>query len=190
MPALRRIVQLIVHPAEEWDAIAREPIGVDTLIRGYILPLSLLAPIATVAGMHTFDASWDPTAGYLVARKDIFPAGITTLFGTIASIFLLAAIFRLIAPMYGSSRSYVAALKVATFGAVPVLLAGATLFMPVMVMVSAVALCHTLYLYWIGVGRVLAVAPGAKTEFVGISMTLLGGSSTLIGALASSLGIF
>jgi hypothetical protein len=190
MPALRRIVQLIVHPADEWDAIAREQIGVDTLIRGYIVPLSLLAPIATITGMHTFDASWDPRAGYLVATEDIFPAGMTTLFGTIASIFLLAGIFRMIAPMYGSSRSYVAALKVATFGAIPVLLAGATLLIPAMVIVSVVALCHTFYLYWLGVGRVLEVEAGAQSEFVGISMTLLGGMSTLLGGLASSLGIF
>jgi hypothetical protein len=34
------------------------------------------------------------------------------------------------------------------------------------------------------------VSAGAKTEFVGISMTLLGGASTLAGAFASSVGLF
>jgi hypothetical protein len=187
---LRRIALLLLRPEDEWDAIAREPIGVDALIRRYIVPLSLLAPIASVIGMTTFDADWDARAGYLVPAEEIYSAGAATLFATIASIFVLAAIFKLIAPMYGSSRSYVDALKVSTFGAIPVLLAGATLVMPVMVMVSVVALCHTLYLYWLGVGRVLSVSAGLQTEFIGISMTLLGGASTLIGALASSLGIF
>jgi len=46
------------------------------------------------------------------------------------------------------------------------------------------------YLYWIGVGRVLNVSAGAQSEFVGISMTLLGAASTLGGAFASSLGLF
>lgn len=190
MNKLRRITSLFVRPDEEWQAIAREPIGVDSLIRGYILPLSLLTPAATAIGMSTFDASWDPTAGYLVPPDQIFAAASTTLFGTIVSIFVLAGIFKLIAPMYDSSPTYGAALKVATFGAIPVLLAGATLVIPAMVIVSGVAMCHTLYLYWIGVGRVLAVSPGAKSEFVGISMTLLGGLSTLIGAMASSIGLF
>jgi hypothetical protein len=190
MPSMQRIADLLLRPDEAWQAIAQEPIGVDRLIRSYIVPLSLLAPIATVIGMSTFDRDWDPMAGYLVPPDQIFSAGAATLFCTIVSIFVLAGIFKLIAPMYGSSRSYSAALKVATFGAIPVLLAGATLFMPAMVIVSVVGLCHTLYLYWVGVGRVLAVSPGAKTEFVGISMTLLGGMSTLIGAAASSLGIF
>jgi hypothetical protein len=190
MSAVRRIVSLVVRPDAEWQSIARETIGVDHLLRRYILPLSLLAPVATVIGMKTFNADWDPGAGYLVPDEQIFSAGAATLFTTIVSIFVLAGIFKLIAPMYDSSRNYVAALKVATFGAIPVLLAGATLVMPAMVIVSVVALCHTLYLYWIGVERVLSVSPGAKTEFIGISMTLLGGASTLIGALASNLGIF
>ncbi|MCL4760527.1 MAG: YIP1 family protein [Burkholderiales bacterium] len=190
MGLLRRLLWLIVSPRDAWDAIAEEPIGIDALITRYIVPLSLLAPIATVVGMKTFDRDWDPASGYLVPADEIYAAGSVTLFGTILSIFALAGIFRLIAPMYGSSRDFRAALKVATFGAIPVLLASAALVVPVMVAVPVVALCHTLYLYWVGVGRVLHVAPGAQTEFIGISVTLLGGASTLGGGLASSVGLF
>jgi hypothetical protein len=187
---VRRIYLLLFFPRAEWEEIAREAIGVDTLIRGYILPLSLIPPIATVIGMKVFDASWNPAAGYQVPPDEIYAAGAATLFGSIGSIFLLAAIFRLIAPMYGSSRDFVAALKVATFGAVPVLLAGAALVVPVLVIVSVVALCHTLYLYWLGVRHVLGVQAGAQAEFIGISITMLGCASTLLGACASSIGIF
>jgi hypothetical protein len=190
MGVLRRLLWLIVNPRDAWDAIADERIGVDALIVRYILPLSLLPPAGSVIGMMTFDRTWDPASGYLVPEDEIFSAGATTLFGTIVSIFLLAWIFRLIAPMYGSSRDFRAALKVATFGAIPVLLAGITLVVPVMVIVPVIALCHTLYLYWVGVGRVLHVAPGAQTEFIGISITLLGGLSTLAGGLLSSAGLF
>jgi len=186
----RRIYLLLFHPRAEWDEIARETIGVDTLIRSYILPMSLIAPIATVIGMKNFDASWDPSAGYQVPADGIYAAGAATLFGTIGSIFLLALIFRLIAPMYGSSRDFVAALKVATFGAIPVLLAGAVLVVPALVIVSVVALCHTLYLYWLGVHHVLDVEAGAQAEFIGISITLLGGTSTIAGAFVSSIGLF
>ena len=187
---LRRIYLLLFYPRAEWDEIARETIRVDTLLRSYILPLSLIPPIATVIGMKTFDASWNPAAGYQVPPDEIYAAGLATLFGSITSIFLLAAIFRLIAPMYGSSRDFVAALKVATFGAIPVLLAGAVLVVPIFVIVSVVALCHTLYLYWLGVHHVLGVEAGAQAEFIGVSITMLGGASALLGAGASSLGLF
>ena len=83
----------------------------------------------------------------------------------------------------------VAALKVATYGAIPVMLAGATLLLPVMAIVTMVGLCHTLFLFWIGVRRVLHVPPGAEAEFVGISLVLLTFLSVLVGAACSAIGL-
>jgi len=187
---VQRVVQLFVAPNETFDEIAEEATSVDRLIAFTLVPLAFLGPIATWIGMHHFDKTWDAAHGYLVPPEAIFAAGATTLFATIVSILVLAGIFVLIAPMYGSSRDYRSALKVSTWGAVPVLLASATLVLPVMVMLTVVALLHTLYLYWVGVGRVLGVPAGDQTEFVGISLTLLAGLSTLAGAAASSTGLF
>ena len=188
METLRRIVYLIFRPTAEWDRIAAETTSVDLLLRRYILPLSLLAPVATVIGMKTFDRDWDPLHGYLVPAEQIFAAGATTFFATVGSIFLLAAIFALLAPMFGAPRDYLAALKVSAYGAIPVMLAGATLLLPAMAIVGVIGLCHTLFLYWVGVRRVLRVTEGSQTEFVGVAMLLLAAASTVMGALASSVG--
>lgn len=190
MVALRRIVRIIFFPREEWEAIAREQVSVDVLLRRYILPLSILAPLATVIGMKWFDASWDAQHGYLVPPQEIYAAGATTLFASIMSVFALAGIFVLLAPMYGSSRNYRDALKVSTYGAIPVLLAGATLVVPVMAIVGLVGLCHSLYVFWLGARQVLHVKQAQQTEFVGISLLLLSVVSTFAGAAASGAGFF
>ena len=190
MIALRRIVRIVLFPTEEWDTIAREETSIDVLLRRYIIPLSLLAPLATVVGMKYFDAGWDPQHGYLVPPQEIFAAGATTLFASITSVFALAAIFVLLAPMYGSSRNYRDALKVSTFGAVPVLVAGATLVLPVMAIVGLVGLCHSLYVFWLGAGQVLHVKKQHQTEFVGISLLMLSFFSMFAGAAASAAGLF
>ena len=189
MESLRRIVYLIFRPQAEWDSIAEETTSVDELLRRYILPLALLAPIATMTGMKLFDRDWDPVHGYLVPPEQIFAAGAATYFGIVGSIFALAAIFALLAPMFGGARDYVSSLKVATFGTVPVMLAGATLLMPVMAIVGLVGLCHTLFLLWLGVRRVLHVPAGSQTEFIGISIVLLTFASVLAGAAASAIGL-
>src|SRR5512147_1008556 len=111
------------RPRAEWELIAQEKTSVDALLRGYILPLALLAPAATMTGMSFFDRDWDPVHGYLVPAGEIFAAGAATFFAIVGSIFALAAIFALIAPMFGTPRNFLAALKVATYGAIPVLLA-------------------------------------------------------------------
>lgn len=190
MSTWKRIVGIVLRPDDEWDLIAREDTTVDELTRRFIVPLSLLAPIATVVGMKVFDRTWDADAGYLVPADQIFAAGAATLFTSIVSIFALAGIFVLIAPLYGSSRDYRAALKVATYGAVPVMLAGATLLLPVMALVGLVGLCHSLFVWWLGVRRVLAVKRSHQAEFVGIALLLLFVASTLAGAAASAIGLF
>ena len=90
--------------------------------------------------------------------------------------------------MFRCARDFRAALKVATYGAIPVLLAGATLVLPVMALVGVAALCHTLFLFWLGADRVLHVPDGARAEFVGISIVLLVLASVIAGAIASGIG--
>lgn len=187
---LRRIYYLIARPRAEWERIAAETTTVDALLRRYILPLAALAPIATMIGMRNFNREWDPIHGYLVPAESILSSGATTYFATIGSIFALAGIFTLLAPMFGCTRDFVRSLKVATYGTIPVLLAGATLLLPVMAIVGVVGLCHSLYLLWLGADRVLHVPDGARAEFVGISLVILAFASVVAGAAASAIGLF
>jgi hypothetical protein len=187
---LERIVNMVFRPRREWDRIAAEATSIDALIVRYVVPLSLLAPVATGIGMHVFDAAWDDDQGYRVASADIFAAAATTLFASIASVLALAWIFVLLGRVYGSTRDYRVALQVATYGAVPLMLAGATLVIPVMAIVAVVGFVHTLYLYWLGAKQVLHVKRGEQAEFVGIAILMLSVTSTFFGAVMSHLGFF
>jgi hypothetical protein len=189
MDAMRRVVGIVLHPKTEWERIAAEDTTVDVLIRHFLLPLALLAPIATFIGIRYFDASWDEDMGFLVAPQDAFAAAATTLFASLTSVFALAGIFVLLAPLYGSTRDYRVALKVATFGAVPMLLAGALLFLPVLALLGLFGLSYTLYLYWLGARTVLQVPRKHQAEFIGIAMMMLMVASSLGGAIASSVGL-
>jgi hypothetical protein len=188
MEALRRITYLVFQPAAEWALIAREPTSVDAILRRYILPLSSLAPIATFIGMNVFDGTWDVDQGYRVPHDQIFQAAATTFFAIIGSIFVLAAIMALIAPMYQCKRDYLAALKVSAHGASPLLLSGITLVLPAMVVISMVALCYTLFLFYVGAGAVLRIRRD-QAEFIGISLLLLTFVSMMAGMAAASIGL-
>ena len=190
MSTLHRIVRIIFSPQEEWQTIAQEKTSVDVLVRRWVLPLAFLTPIATWIGMKVFDASWDAEAGYLVPAGDIFSAAATTLFAGIISLLVLAGIFVWVAPMYGGKPDYRTALQVSVYGAIPLLVAGGTLLLPVMVIVGIVGFCHTLYLYWLGAKHVFHLRSDSLAEFVGISLLLLSICSTFIGAAASSIGLF
>lgn len=189
MPVLRRLVDLIVQPKREWAKIAREKTTIDALLRSYILPLALLTPMATAYGMMNFDRNWHDSYGYLVPHEQVFMTAATTYFAIVGSIFALAGIFTAIVPMFGARRDYRAALRVATYGAVPTMLAGATMVLPILSIVGLAGLIHSMYLYWLGAKQVLGVPASSGAEFVGISVVLFTVVSVLAGAAASSIGM-
>ena len=91
--------------------------------------------------------------------------------------------------MFGVARDYVAALKVATYGAIPVMLAGATLLVPVMAIVTMVGLCHTLFLSGSACGACCMSRAAPRRSSSGISLVLLAFLSVLVGAAASAIGL-
>lgn len=188
MTLSRRLLSLAMHPRAEWRRIRDEDSSVDALLRSVIIPMAVPAPVATYIGMKHFDAAWDIDHGYQVAAGDVFATASLTFFASIASIFLLAAIFCIIGPMYRVRPTYLSGLKVASYGATPLLLSGAALVMPDLVVVAMVALCHTLYLYYVGVGTVLGIESD-REEFICIAAVMLGLASMLAGALIASIGM-
>ena len=58
-----------------------------------------------------------------------------------------------------------------------------------MAIVGLVGLCHSLYVFWLGVGQVLHVGKQHQTEFVGISLLMLSLFSMFAGAAASAAGL-
>ena len=138
--------------------------------------------------MEVFDRAWDADHGYLVPADQIFGVAATTFFATIGSVFALAAIMALIAPMYRQKPDFLSALKVSIHGASPLLLSGVVLVLPVMVVVSMVALCYTLFLYHVGVTQVLRIRED-QFEFIGVSLLLLTFVSVMAGMIAAGVGL-
>jgi hypothetical protein len=104
---------------------------------------------------------------------------------------MLALIFHFLAPVESHVRnSFADALKVAAFGSIPVLLAGAFLVLPAMVMLTLVAAVHSLFLYNTGLKKVLRVPETESVMLVAIAIVMLCVSSAAIGAMASMLGVF
>lgn len=78
----------------------------------------------------------------------------------------------------------------AAYGALPLLLAGGTLLLPMMAILGLAGLMHSVYLFWLGAREVLGVRRSEQAEFIGIAMVMLFVASTIAGAAASALGIF
>lgn len=185
---VNRIFGIIFRPNAEWDAISGESTTVGALLFRYIFPLCLIPSIATVIGMTFFGVGWDPVHGYALPRERALAIGAANFLFLVITIFLLALIFHWFAIAENKARnSYTDALKVATYGAIPLLLAGAFLVLPVMVMLAIVAGMHSLFLYNGGLKKVLRVSETESPILLGIAIVMLTVTSMAIGAIAVAL---
>lgn len=188
MNTLRRIGGIIVRPHREWDAIARDPTPIPAVLATLLL-LSLLPTIAVMIGLAVFNSDWSPIHGYRPIGPPAVVGGINYA-STVLTIVMLAAIFHWLAVSPGKRRKpFVQSLNVAVYGAVPALLGGALLVLPVMVIAQLVAGLHSLVLYNEGIQRVLEVKSGESTMLVAMCVVVLSVGAAIVGAVASMIGL-
>lgn len=186
---MKHIVAILVRPGAAWAAIARERMTAAGLL-ATILPLCLLPAIATVVGMSAFGSDWDPLHGYRAGGTGLMGIGAANFLFPAITILLLASILHWLAVPDGKTRPrFIEAFKVAAFGAVPLLLSGALLILPVMVIATMVAGMHSLFLLHQGMQKVLGVRSEDATMMLGMCVILLSVTAGALGALASAVGL-
>ncbi len=188
-PVFSRILMLLFRPDAAWSGIAGERVTLDGLLRMWILPFSLIAPVMLAIGVTVFDQAWNSALGYRVLPRGIYPVVLTTFLSSVAAVFMLAAIFSWIAPAFGPKPGFMPALKVAVFGSVPLWLASALLFLMPMIIAVLFAFLYSCYQYYIGVAKVLGIAADRAAEFVAISLLLLSLALMLAGSAGSWVGL-
>lgn len=189
MSVFGRIANLLLRPDAAWRGIAAERVTLDGLLRAWILPFSLIAPVTLAIGATVFDEAWNPQLGYAAPARGIYPMVLGAFLSSVTAVFVLAAIFRLIAPLFGPGAGFMPALKVAVFGSVPLWLASALLFLMPMMIAVLLAFCFSCYQYYVGVARVLGIAADRAAEFVAISMLILSLALMLAGGAGSWVGL-
>jgi hypothetical protein len=189
MGIVNRIKGMMLNPQSEWDAVARDVPSHRVLLRDFLLPLSLLAPLATVVGLFAFDTRWNAEYGYSLMRERVPIIELATCVFQIASLYLLAGVLFLLARTEGRAPGFRVTLQVAVFGSIPVMLSGAALVIPFGAIVTMMAMLYSFYLYYLGATRLIGIRPADATMFIGVAMVCMMVLSSVLGAIASALGI-
>ena len=179
---------MVLYPSPAWRRVALEREGVAALFRAHVLPLSLLAPLASMFGMALI-ARQEMTGVPLLSGSEVLRAGMTTALFSALMPFPLALIIRLLAPLFSLRGDFAAAFRVAAYSLTPLWLAGVLLLAPSLVTAAAAALLHFLYLMTRGLEIVLGAETETSAEYtalvsMGISVFLMP-----VGWLAAYVGL-
>jgi len=174
---IERIKNILLNPKEEWLKIAAEAATVQSLYVGYIMILAAIGPIVTLVVLGALGFG--------------FGAG-TAVFAYLQSLIgvaILALIIDVLAPSFGGSRDFVAAMKLVAYSFTAVWVAQIALLIPVLgLLIVLVGLIYGFYLFFLGVPVLKKSTPEKAVPFtivVVISAIVL---MYLLGMIARSLG--
>jgi hypothetical protein len=132
-------------------------------------------------------------AAFVMRQASELPLATNTVVATyvafLSCILLLAAAFRVLVAIHKKPASWGACLKVAAYGATPVLVAGVALVHPALVIVPMVALLHVFYLQYVGAQVVIGIAAEDAAIFVAWAVAGVFVVSSLGGAAAAAMGL-
>src|ERR1043166_2268629 len=177
MNLIDRVKNVLLAPKQEWPRIAAESATAQSLYAGYIVILAAIGPLATLVSLTIIGLGFG------------IGAAVFAYIHSLVGVAILALIADLLAPTFGGSRDYVAAMKLVAYSFTAVWVAQIALLIPVIGFVIVfIGLIYSFYLFYLGV-PVLKKSTGDKvvpyTIVVVISAIVL---MYLIGLIARSLG--
>jgi len=157
---VERAKDIVTSPKTEWPIIDAEPGTVSGLFTGYAMILAAIGPIASVIGLTMIGFP----IGYALTMALISYAV------ALGGVFLNAIIIDAFAPSFGGTKNLVQATKVAVYSATPVWLAGILNLIPQLApltgLVALAALGYGVYLLYLGLPRLMRVAPDKTAAYL------------------------
>ena len=174
---------IVFRPRLTWEALGRDVPSWTRSLGRHALPLALVPAVAWPVGRWLTGMSGAANAG------DIAGAFVATVLFTLASLLIVAAAIYVLSPFFGVARQWNGCVAVAAYSSTPVLLAGALLFNPVLIIASVAALLHGLVLCSVGMNVLLGCRDSDTAAYVAAVSVASLLASMALGALCSAIGL-
>ena len=179
------IMRLLRHPSAGWEAVRAEALSVRDCYARYVVPLALIAPVASFIG--TSMVGWRVGGGDVVrlTTDSALRISVLTFFAMLAVVYILARTIHWMARTYDSDRSLPECFCLAAFTAVPLFLVGITMLYPMpwfVYFLGLPALGYSVALLYTGVPVMMGV--NKEQGFLFSSAILALGLVSLVGLIA------
>ena len=179
MDIITRAKNMITTPKTEWDVVAAEQPVVNSIIMGYVLPLTLIGAVAAFIG-YGFIGFGLLGAGI---SWGIYYA-ITKLVLGIVSVFVTALVVDALAPSFGSEKNFGRSVQLVAYGATPGLLAAIFSILPMIAgLLSVAGGIYSIYLWYLGIGPLKKTPEDKKVVYLIVIFVILIVVYMIIGAI-------
>ena len=174
LPAwLARAQRLLLHPGQEWQAIAAEFATPGSVYARYIIPMAAVGPIAATVGTIVFGVRNSIAGSYGMSVGDAVTSGVLDYALNLVGVYVFALLIDVLAPSFGGQRNRVQALKVAAYGSTPYWLGGAVALFPKLSLIGGALALYSVRLLALGLPPLMK-APRDKSAAYTLLMSIAG----------------
>ena len=161
MDIVARAKAITLNPAATWPVIEAETHDAKSLYVPYLLILAAIPAICTFIGMSIIGIG-----GFGFSMRIPFVSGlammVTTYILSLVMTYGMGWLISALAPTFGGQSNMIQGLKIAVFGATPMMLAGVFNILPALSIVGLLAALYSLYVMYLGL-PILMKNPKDKT---------------------------
>jgi hypothetical protein len=186
-----RAKAIILKPNDEWPKIGAETQSQSDILKGYVLPLAAIGPVAGLIGGQVFGYG----ALFVSFRPSLMSGLVTAILGfvlTIVGVFVLAAIADWLAPKFEGQSNKANAFKLVAYGGTAAWLAGIFSLIPMLAVFGLLGL-YSLYLFYTGSGPMMAIPEAKRIGYTVVTFVaaavLYWIIALIVGAIVATVGL-
>jgi hypothetical protein len=180
---LNRVRNILLHPTAEWDRIKGEQTSLQSLLVGYVLPLSALAALCGFIGLAFVGVSMGLGDPFRYPLQIALGSAIVSVVLALVIVWVMGLIINAIAPSFGAAQDQMQANKLAAYFPTAFWAASVFQIFPLISFLS-IAGFYSFYLLYVGLPRLMN-APQDKSLGYFITMVVIGLIAVLVHFMAT-----
>ena len=171
MNLIERVKNILVTPQTEWMVVDTENATPQSLLIGYVLPLSIISAIGPIlSGIFL-------SSGFVITA---FIAFISTLIGYYISVYIVD----LLAPSFSSEKNLNKSAQLVAYSSTPIYIAGFLSFIPVIGgLLKFVAIVYSIYITYLGLGPLKQTPEDKKVIYLLVAILVMVGITIIVAAV-------
>lgn len=170
MNLIERVKNIIITPKTEWEVINGETASTQSLLMGYVIPLSLVGALGSVlkglwlSGTILAGFGW----GYFIATAAV------AFVASIIAYFITVLIVDMLAPSFGSEKNMGKSAQLVAYSGTPSYIAGLLSFIPILGwLVALAAWIYGIFLMYIGIGPIKKTPEDKKVLYMLVAFLIM-----------------
>ena len=166
MNLIERVKNILLTPKTEWDVINGETATTQSLLMGYVLPLSIVAAVGSLLKGFLFAGS--------IGLKFFIISAIIAFIASVIAFFVTVIIVDMLAPSFGSEKNMGKSAQLVAYSGTPSYVGALLSFIPVIGwLIALAAWAYGVYLMYLGIGPLKKTPEDKKVVYMIVAFLIM-----------------